>query len=192
MSKSTSPSRNATELRQAYFKHESAILATGQLYYLLALGLFLASGTGVVLRQWRGVLSWRDTLWVAGVFAGLAVLYAVAGYGLRTLARWSPYAAGGLALLCLSSVIINPAVQHPVVLSVALIRMAALPVGLIITLYGAYLVLFKKGVIVLSDDYRRAIAATPEVTYAFSRVFLGTGIVLVTVQCLKVLMVFTG
>lgn len=192
MSKSTSTARKATDLRQTYFKHEGAIMATGQLYYLLGVGLFLAALTGVILRQWRGVFSWPDTFWVAGVFAGLGLLYAVVGYGLRQLAGWARFGAGGLALLCLASVIVNPAVHHPVVFSVALISMFAMPAGIVITLYAAYLALFGKGKVVFSEDYRQAIVATPEVRYTFSKLFLAVGIALVAVQSLKVLTVFTG
>jgi hypothetical protein len=189
-SKNKAPTTSADTL-QALAKQEGAIRATGLLYHLLALGLFLAACTGVVIHPWRGVLSWTLTLWVAGVFVALAALYAAVGYGFRTLRGWSGYAAGGLALLCLSSLIINPAVQHPVVFSVALIRMFALPVGIIITLYGAYLTLFAKGKMVLSPSYRAS--ATGEVkTYTLSKLFLATGIVLVSVQSIKVLMVFTG
>lgn len=192
MSKPARASQKATDIRQTYFKHEGAIMATGQLYYLVALGLMLAALSGVGLRNWRGVLSWPDTLWVAGVFAGLGGLYAVVGYGFRSLAPWARYGAGGLALLCLSSLIINPAVQHPVVFSVAIIRMFAMPVGIVITLYAAYLTLFAKGEMVFSRAYRQVINDTPEVGYTFSKVFLALGIFLVSVQSVKVLMVFTG
>lgn len=167
-------------------------MAMGQLYYLLAFGLLLASFSGVFLRQWRGVLSWPDTLWVAGVFIVLAGLYALVGYGFRSLARWSRYGAGGLAMLCLSSLIINPAVQHPLVLSVALVRMFAMPVGIVITLYAAYLALFAKGAVVLSREYRQIVTSAPKTEYTFSKLFLTLGIVLASVQSLKVLMIFTG
>lgn len=192
MSKPSRSAKKATDTRQAHVKHEGAIKATGQLYYLMALGLILAAFSGVFIRQWRGVLSWSDTLWVAGVFSGLAVGYAVVGHGLRMLAKWAPFGAGGLALLCLASVIINPAVQHPVVFSVAVIRFFAMPIGIVITLYAAYLALFAKGKVVFSADYRQVIADTPQVQYAFTKVFMVAGIVLSTVQAIKVLMVFTG
>jgi hypothetical protein len=192
MKKKFKASESATDIRKAHFRHEGAISATGQLYYLIALGLGLASVTGVILRPWRGVFSWPDTLWVAMVFIVLAGLYALVGYGLRSLARWSRYGAGGLAMLCLSSVIINPTIQHPVIFSVALIQMFAMPIGIIITLYAAYLALFSKGATVLSPEYQQVIKDTPEIRYTFSRIFLVLGIVLVSVQSLKVLMVFTG
>lgn len=192
MSKTNKTAKKASETRQAHFKHEASILAVGQLYYLMAFGLLLAAGTGVALHSSRGVLSWPDTLWVAGVFAVVAVLYAAVGHGFRKLAPWSRYGAGALALLCLSSVIVNPGIHHPVVFSVAVIRFFAMPVGVILTVYGAYLALTKKGATVFSADYRRVIGETPEVTYVYSRVFLAAGLVLMVVQSLKVLSVFVG
>ncbi|HSI09656.1 MAG: hypothetical protein ACAH89_05965 [Rariglobus sp.] len=192
MSKTNKTARKATETRQDNFKHEASILAVGQLYYLMAFGLVLAAITGVALHGTRGVLSWPDTLWVAGVFVAVAVLYAAVGYGFRKLATWSRYGVGALALLCLSSLIINPEVHHPAVFSVAVIRFFAMPVGVILTVYGAYLALTKKGATVLSADYRQVVADTPEVSYVYSRVFLAAGIVLMVVQSLKVLSVFIG
>jgi uncharacterized membrane protein (DUF2068 family) len=180
------------DTRLAHARHERAIKATGLIYQLLALGLFLAATTGILMRNWRGTLSWNHTLWVGGVFIALAALYFVVGHGLRKLASWAGYAAGGLALLCLSSVIINPAVQHPFVFSVAVIRVFALPVGIIITLYGAYLTLVAKGKVVLNRDYREANLAAGESDLTFSKVFLAVGIVLACVQSLNVLMIFTG
>ncbi len=192
MKKTSDPSKKAAFTREAHFKHEGAIMATGQLFYLLAGGLLLACVTGSLLHSSRGVLSWPDTLWVMGVFLMLAGLYAVVGYGLRSFAPWSRYGAGGLALLCLSSVIINPEIHHPVIFSVAVIQKFAMPIGIIITLYAAYLTLFGKGAKVLSPEYRQVISATPETHYAFSKVFLVAGIILVTVQSLKVLTVFVA
>jgi hypothetical protein len=190
MKKSTSPD-NADTLRRTHFNHEGAIMATGLLFYLIALGLMLAVVSGVALKPWKSALSWPDTLWVGAVFAGLALFYAIVGHGLRSLATWSRYAAGALTMLCLSSLIINPTLQHPVVLSVALIRVFALPVGIVITLYAAYLALFGKGAVVLSPTYRALAAQAPQ-DYRLTKVFLAMGIVLVTVQSLKVLMIFTG
>ncbi|MDF3056554.1 MAG: hypothetical protein K0R17_769 [Rariglobus sp.] len=192
MKKRSNASIQPADIRQTYFKHEGALIAAGQLYYLIALGLLLASLSGIFIRQWHGVLSWPDTFWVAGVFIILAGLYALVGYGFRRLAPWSRYGAGALAMLCLSSVIINPSVQHPLVLSVALIRMFALPIGIVITLYAAYLTLFAKGTMILSSEYRQVIRDTPEVQYTFSKLFLAVGIALVSVQSVKVLMIFTG
>jgi hypothetical protein len=183
---------NKTEnLRQTHLQHEGAIMATGLLFYLMALGLMLAVISGVALKPWKSALSWSDTLWVGAVFASLAVFYAIVGHGLRSLATWSRYAAGALTMLCLSSLIINPALQHPVVLSVALIRVFAMPIGIVITLYAAYLALFGKGSVVLSPAYRAIAVQSPQ-DYRLTKVFLATGIVLVTVQSLKVLMIFTG
>jgi hypothetical protein len=138
------------------------------------------------------VLSRADTLWVAGVFVAVAVLYAAVGHGFRKLATWSRYGVGALALLCLSSLIINPEVHHPAVFSVAVIRFFAMPVGVILTVYGAFLALTKKGATVLSADYRQVVADTPGVSYVYSRLFLAAGIVLMVVQSLKVLSVFIG
>jgi len=192
MSKTNKTAKKAAEVRQTSFKHERSILAIGQLYYLMAFGLFLASVTGMALHSSRGVLSWPDTLWVAGVFTGLAALYAVVGYGLRNLATWSRFGAGALALICLLSVFINPEMHHPVVFSIAVIRFFAMPVGIILTLYGAFLTLTKKGAMVLSADYRQVVADTSEVSYVYSRVFMAGGVVLMVVQSLKVLSVFIG
>lgn len=192
MSKTNKTAKKASETRQLYFKHEASILAVGRLYYLMAFGLLLAAGSGVALHSSRGVLSWPDTLWVAGVFAGVAALLAAVGRGFCMLAPWSRYGAGALALLCLSSLIINPAIHHPLVFSVAVIRFFAMPIGVILTVYGAYLALTKKGATVFSADYRRTIGETPEVTYVYSRVFLVAGGVLMVVQSLKVLSVFVG
>jgi hypothetical protein len=167
-------------------------MATGQLFYLMAAGLLLACVTGALLHSSRGALSWPDTLWVMGIFLLLAGLYVLVGYGLRSLSAWSRFGAGGLTLLCLSSIIINPALQHPFVFSVAVIRMFAMPIGLVITIYAAYLTLYGKGAKVLSPEYRQVIADTPRINYTFSKVFLVAGIVLATVQSLKVLAVFIG
>ena len=184
--------RETADLRVTHFKHERAIMATSLLFHLIALGLSLAVVSGVAIKPWRSALSWPETLWIGGVFAGLAIFFAVAGSGLRRLATWSRYVVGALAMLCLSSLIINPAVQHPIVLSVAMIQVFAMPAGIVLTLYAAYLALYSKGAVVLSPAYRKVVAEAPHEDYKPTKVFLAMGIVLVTVQSLKVLMIFTG
>lgn len=171
-------------------KHERAIQAAGLLHYLLASGLALAAITGVALHRWKGALPWSDTLWVGGVFLVFAGLLSIVGHGFHRLKAWAGFASGGLALLCLMSLILNPEVRHPLVLSIAVIRNFALPVGIIITLYGAYLTLFAKGKRVLASDYRTAVVNRPEMQLALSKPFLAAGLLLSTAQSLKVLMIF--
>ncbi|CAM3095205.1 hypothetical protein [Rariglobus hedericola] len=190
MSKANSTTKKATGVRGTNSRHEGTILATGQLYYFMAAGLVLAALTGVIVKPWHGAFTWPHTLWAAGVFAGLGALYAVVGYGFRTLAPWSRYAVGALALICIASMITRPEGQPALIVSIALIKIFALPVGLLITLYGVYLAYCPQGKQILSKNYQQVVADTPKVKFGFSKIFLVVAILLASVQAVRVLMIF--
>lgn len=180
------------EIRRRYLKHESAVVAMGQLCYFIAMGLVLAGATGLVLKPWLRVLSWSDTLAVCGVFAMLALAYAALGRGFRTFALWARYLAGALGLLCLASLKVNPVVQGHAATVMSLIGLFAQPIGIVLTLYAAFLALSPKGAVVFSRPYREVIAATPAIQYTLSKPVVLAGMVLIAVQCFMLLAVFSG
>ena len=188
--KNSSATPSAFVVRQTYLKHEAAIMMVGQLYYFIGLGLALCAITGVFMKSMGAALSWPDILGVVGVILALGAAYAVVGYGLRSLYMWSRYAAALLTLLCLASLRVNSQVQGYAATVLSLVGMFAMPIGIVITVYAAYLALSPKGAIVFSNDYRRVIASTPEIQYTFARVFLVAGILLVAVQSFMLIPVF--
>jgi len=190
MSKKTRKIDSPSEIRNSYLKHEAAIMMVGQFYYLIGLGLFLCALTGLLIKYFGAVLSWSDTLGVAGVFLCLGVVYAVVGYGFRSLSTWSRYAGAVLAILCLASLKTNTAVQGYASTVLALVEMFAMPIGIVFTLYAAYLVMSPKGSIVFSKQYRKVIADTPEIRYTFREALAVVGIFLIAVQSFMLLAVF--
>ncbi len=79
MSQPISTAEQAGDIRQAQLWHENAILPNGHISFLMAPGVFLASRTGVLVRNHGGVRSSADPLRVAGVYGGLAAVCAVLG-----------------------------------------------------------------------------------------------------------------
>jgi hypothetical protein len=190
MKKPTTASLSSFDVRQTYLKHEAAIMMVGQLYYFIGMGLTLCAVTGVLMKSFGAALPWSGTLGVAGVIVVLGALYALVGYGLRSLYVWSRYAAAFLALLCLASLRVNSQVQGYAATTLNLVGMFAMPIGIVLTGYAAYLALSPKGAVVFSRDYRRVIEATPEIQYTFAKVFMVTGVLLVAVQSFMLVPVF--
>lgn len=195
MSKKPSGPASDAASHDALAKHASAVLAMGNVYYLLACGIALASVTGVALRPWRGVLSPELTWWSAGVFIALAVLSAAVGRGFRRFAGWAPFGAGAIALLCCASFFVNPEIKHPLIFSILLVRVFALPVGAVVAVYGAYLALSKKGRDLFArraaDKGKTGAPAEPP-AYTYSKVFLALALLVSTAQALRVLTFFVG
>jgi len=164
----------------------------GQLYYFIGLGLLFCAVSGLIMKQFGTVLSWSDTLGVAGVLLVLGAVYALVGYGFRSLSVWSRYGAAVLALLCLASLKVNSTVEGFASTALTLVGQFAMPIGIVITLYAAYLVMSPKGAVIFSGNYRKVIADTPEIQYSFAKVFVVVGIFLVGVQSLMLLPIFNA
>ncbi len=167
-------------------------MAMGQLGFFIAMGLGLAGLTGLILQPWLRVLSWSDTVAVCAVFAVLALAYAALGHGFRTLAPWARYLAGVLGPLCLASLKVDPAVQGHAATVMTLVGMFAQPIGIVLTLYAAFLALSPIVAVVFSRAYREVVAATPLFCSTLSKPMTMAGLVLVAVQCFRLLAVFWG
>jgi len=190
MKKTIPAVQSPVSIRQAYLKHEASIMMMGQLYYFIGLGLLFSAVSGLIMKQCGAVLSWPDTLGVVGVLLFLGAAYALVGYGFRTLSVWSRYGAAVLALLCLASLRVNSTVEGFAATALALVGLFAMPIGIVITFYAAYLAMAPKGAVIFSGDYRKVIAGTPEIQYSFAKVFVVVGIFLVGVQSFMLLPVF--
>jgi disulfide bond formation protein DsbB len=134
-------SSDVEQLRKAHINHEASVKSIGLLYFLGAAFLLLAAfGTFAAPGQAGRV--------IAALFIGLAALQIWAGIGLRKLRRWARIPSGilsGLGLL-------------------------AFPLGTLINGYILYLLFSKKGAMVFSEEYRRAIEQTPHIKYRTSLV----------------------
>lgn len=191
MKKAPAAVTNRSDIRRQYLNHEAAIMMVGQWYYLIGLALALCAVTGFALKALQGsALSWGDVGGVAVVLVSLGALYAAVGYGFRKLNRWARYGGAVLALLCLASMKANPAVQGYASTALALVSMFALPIGIVITFYGAFLVMSPKGAIVFSKDYQGIVAETSEIQYEHKKFVVWAGTLLIAVQAFMLLAVF--
>jgi len=128
----------AEALRRAHLKHEAAVKSVGALYYLGATISILAAVIAPMPAAQR-----EGSLTAGLIFAALAVIYIVVGWGVRRLKPWSRAAA------CV----------------VAVPGLLGVPIGTIVSVYILYLMLSQKGRMVYSPEYQAAIAATPQIKY---------------------------
>jgi hypothetical protein len=137
----TSNVSDAEMIRKAHINHEASVKSIGTLYYLGGM-LCIAVGLSAVVG--------RDTqpapaaaIGVATVFVLIALAQFWIGSGLRKL---------------------KPASRIPAAVLTG-IGLLAFPVGTLINAYFMYLLLCKKGKMVLSNEYKQIIAETPHIKY---------------------------
>lgn len=136
----------AERVRRSHINHEASIKSVGVLYYLsaamIAFGAIMLLGSYVDRSGGETVSNGGYVVFMALLCAGMVVT----GRGLHTLKRWARVPTGifsGLGLL-------------------------GFPVGTLINGYILWLVFSKKGQVVLSEDYKAIVAATPHVRYRTS------------------------
>ena len=159
----------AEAIRREHIKHEASIKSIGTLYYLggglttLALGALLFGGLSS--GSVRG-LEFLPLLLMLGLCLGMLGL----AYGLRGLHPW---------------------VRIPTAL-LAAIGLLGFPFGTLINGYIMYLVLSKKGKLILSRDYADIVAATPHVKYRTSIVvWIFLGLIVLAIAAAFLLPLFT-
>lgn len=148
----SSPNGDAEEIRKAHIKHEASVKSVGTLYFLAgALCIAMAAASFLDSKPNRQV---SVTLGVAAFFVVMAVVQFWIAYGLRNL---------------------KPSRRIPTAIMSG-IGLLGFPLGTVINAYIMFLVLGKKGRMVLSDEYKQIIAQTPHIKYKTSIivwVFLG-------------------
>lgn len=134
-------------IRREYISHEASVKSVGCLYafgaiVLVPVGLSLlvtmlsserVAGQ-IVQGSWFGVM-------LAGIYLSLGVFQGCVAVGLRRLSQWARW--GAVILSC--------------------IGLLFFPFGTLIAGYILYLLLSSKGQVVFSPEYKRVIAATPEI-----------------------------
>ncbi len=134
----------AEAIRSEHLAHEASLKAVGLLYLLGgalnaigALSMLVAAAAG-------GNVQGRDGVILLTLFLGLMSALALwAGWGLRTL---------------------KPKGRIPALL-VSGLGLLAFPVGTLINAYVLWLLLSKKGSLILSPEYAAIVAATPHLKY---------------------------
>ena len=143
----------AEATRREHIDHEASIQSIGLLYYFGGFSLAVAA-----LVSLFGALDGLVRLGMLALLAVLAVLMFAMGRGLRAL---------------------KPGIRIPAIVFAA-IGLLGFPVGTLINAYVLYLLLSKKGRMILSPEYADIVAATPHIKYQTSwvvRIFLGLIIV---------------
>jgi hypothetical protein len=142
---SDSVNPQAESIRREHINHEASIKAVGTLYYLstlvLAVGglaIFFLPGAFAGARMADAV--------PAAIMVVLAVALLLVGRGLRKLQPW---------------------VRIPTVL-LSILGLLGFPIGTLINGYIIWLILSKKGRLVLSPEYAAIVEATPQVKYRTS------------------------
>ena len=128
-------------MRNDHIKHEASLKSIGTLYYIggsFSILVLLAFG-GMV--AFAGVGAAEVSIFIVYLLMGLLLFWLAPGY--RKLQR---------------RVIIPGTI-------IATIGLLGIPLGTIINGYILYLIHGKKGKVVFSDEYQRAIAATPHIKY---------------------------
>ena len=157
---------SAESIRRAHIKHEASVKSIGILYYLGACFLIGAGIVGFMSEEEGAFISKALTVII---LLGLGIFQCYVGWGLRRLRRWSR-----IPTIILSS-----------------IGLIGFPIGTLINGYILYLVLCRKGVVVLSDEYKSIIEATPDIRYKTSIViwiFVGILISLIVLGIIAALL----
>lgn len=135
----------AESIRREHINHEASIKAVGTLYYLSMLGLAVVGLTSALSTAAVGGAG-RGGIIVGAVMVVMAVALFMVGRGLRTLRPW---------------------VRIPTVL-LSILGLFGFPIGTLINGYIIWLILSKKGRLVLSPEYAAIVEATPQVKYRTS------------------------
>lgn len=158
-------SSDVERIRKRYLYHETSIKSICLLYFL---GALILIGFGAI------ILSFNDVPIVARAglglfFISIGLFQIWAGVSLRKLKSWA---------------------KIPVAILSGIGLIGAFPIGTIIHGYILYLVFSEKGAVVLSDDYKQIIQATPYIKYKTPTiiwVFLGLLILLAAIVFINVL-----
>jgi hypothetical protein len=135
----------AESIRREHINHEASIKSVGMLYYLGTLGMGVA---GLAILFSTGALAavrMGDAV-VSVIMVAIAVAFFMVGRGLSTLRPW---------------------VRIPAVL-LSILGLLGFPIGTLINGYIIWLILSKKGRLVLSPEYAAIVEATPQVKYRTS------------------------
>jgi len=164
----SSADANVEAIRREHLKHEASVKSVGTLYVLGGILVFIA-GLGILLAPGQ---NGTNPIMIAGGFFMLllAVGQFWVGLGLRKLKCWT---------------------RIPTAV-VSGIGMLGFPLGTVINGYIMYLVLSKKGRMVLSDDYQQIIAQTPEIKYKSSILVLLLVVILIIAVVVGSIMAFTA
>jgi hypothetical protein len=132
----------AEAIRLAHISHETSIKGIGTLYYLAALIAILGTAAAVYSAS-RNKPTFVAMAAVLVLFGLLAAGFFAMGRGLRRLRPW---------------------VRVPTIVLAGL-GMLGFPLGTLINGYIFWLVLSKKGQLILSPEYAAIVEATPDVKY---------------------------
>ena len=135
----------AESIRREHINHEASIKAVGTLYYLSTLGLAIA-GLAILVSPGAFARARVSDAVPAAIMVAIAVGIFVVGRGLRKLQPW---------------------VRIPTVL-LSILGLLGFPIGTLINGYIIWLILSKKGRLVLSPEYAAIVEATPQVKYRTS------------------------
>ena len=135
----------AESIRREHINHEASIKAVGTLYYLSMLGLAAGGLTTIFSTAAFARSSMGGPAFGAFMLVMAAVFFTM-GRGLRKLRPW---------------------VRIPTVL-LSILGLLGFPLGTLINGYVIWLILSKKGRLVLSPDYAAIVEATPQVKYRTS------------------------
>ncbi|MBX3740687.1 MAG: hypothetical protein KF712_06840 [Akkermansiaceae bacterium] len=154
------PPDSPEHIRRTHLNHEASVRSIGNLCYLAAIvwGIWLLNTVLLVpnmlflQQQHDGLVAISGMVFtiLVGVILPVAMvaLLIFGGRGLRKLTPWG----------------------RVVGIVIAVIGLAAIPIGTILSIYALYLLLSKKGKMVFSPAYKEVMAATPEVKYRTSMV----------------------
>jgi hypothetical protein len=133
------------EIRRAHIRREVSLRSVGVLYWIGALLFGLGAGTmavGMVATSGRQDVD-GFVYAIVGMYAALAAVFAVVGWGFRMLAPWVRWVGGILSVLGL----------------------LAFPLGTLFNGYVLFLLFSPKGARVFADDYGDIRTATPNVRF---------------------------
>jgi hypothetical protein len=142
------PAPSQEDIRKKYLNHEACVKSIGLLYYLGAiLTILLGVGGLIAPRHDEVPLStiMRHTV-LCILLIGIGVFQFCVAYGLQKLRQWTR-----IPTIILSS-----------------IGLIGFPIGTVVNAYILYLVVSKKGKVVLSNEYKAVIQATPHIRYKIS------------------------
>jgi hypothetical protein len=132
-------------VRQEHITHEASVKSAGWLYMLGGLGT-LVTGAALFIPSMATAAERPGFLVIGVAIAVLGVAYVVIGWGLRALRAWAR----------------TPAIV------LAAIGLLGFPIGTLINAYILWLVVSRKGRMVLSSEYASIVEATPHIKYRTS------------------------
>ena len=156
-------------LRQRYLKHEASVRSIGFLYYFAA---FIMAATAIMALSGiaTGVAPGPVELGLVLFLFAIAIALFFGGHWLRRLDRRARFVVAifsGLGLV-------------------------QIPIGTIIHGYILWLVFSRKGSVVFSAHYQKAISCTPHIKYRSSKVLIVLLVVVLAILSLAIVAAFLG